>query len=75
MTLQEQLTGIRERIVALSERLSMALEDRLDPAPALALEGDEQAKARHLFVSQARKIEAELQRLTALAEGFRVHIY
>jgi len=69
------LMQIRDLLVEKSEKLSILLETQLNPSPALRLEGTEQKKAQHLFVSQARKIEAELNKLTRLAENFRVHIY
>lgn len=69
------LVRVRERLVEKSEDLSIALEHQLDPTPALRLSGTERAKAQHLFMSQARKIEAELNKLTVLAQKFRIHIY
>jgi hypothetical protein len=75
VTVREQLAGIRERLVAKAEDLSIKLDAQLDPAVAAALDGTDQQKARHLFVSQARKLEADLNRLLALAQNFRVHIY
>lgn len=70
-----QLVRIRERLVEKAEDLSIALEHQLDPGPATRLTGEERAKARHLYVSQAKKIEAELNKLARLTENFRVHIY
>jgi hypothetical protein len=69
------LVRVRERLVEKAEDLSIALEHQLDPQPALRLSGTERDKARHLYMSQARKIEAELNKLATLAEKFRVHIY
>ena len=69
------LSRLRDRLVEKAEDVSIALEANMKPGVAAGLNGDEQAKARHLFNSQARKIEAELNKLLALAKNFRVHIY
>lgn len=69
------LVRIRERLVEKAEELSIKLENQLDPGPAVRLEGKERDKARHLYVSQSKKIEAELNKLITLADNFRVHIY
>jgi len=69
------LVRVRERLVEKAEDLSIALEHQLDPQPALGLTGEDRAKARHLYMSQARKIEAELNKLATLTQKFRVHIY
>jgi hypothetical protein len=70
-----QLLTIRDRLVCKAEEVSIKLRANMDPGVAAALSGDDQDKARHLFVTQAKKIEAELNKLTALAEKFRVHIH
>ena len=48
---------------------------RGDPAVASRLSGGDRAKARHLYMTQARKIDIELNKLSALVEKFCVHIY
>lgn len=70
-----QLSRIRDGLVEKAENISMRLEDLMDPAVASRLSGDERAKARHLYVTQAKKLETELNKLGALVEKFRVHIY
>jgi hypothetical protein len=70
-----QLIAIRDRLVLKAEEVSIKLEANMNPGVAAALSGDDQAKARHLFLSQARKIEAELNKLEKLAEKFRTHIH
>ena len=69
------LVRIRERLIEKAEDLSTKVENQLDPGPAVRLTGRERDKARHLYVTQARKIEAELNKLLALTDHFRVHIY
>ena len=69
------LVRLRERLVEKAEELSIQLEHQLDPMPATRLKGTERQKAQHLFISQSKKIEAELNKLLRLAEKFRVHIY
>jgi len=70
-----QLIRIRDRLIFKAEEVSIKLEANMDPGVAAALSGDDQAKARHLFLSQARKIEAELNKLEKLAEKFRSTIH
>lgn len=70
-----QLLKVRDKLVDQAESLSIQLETQMNPGPAASLEGDEQAKARHLFLSQAKKIETQLNKLTVLVNNFRVHIY
>jgi hypothetical protein len=69
------LLGVRTRLVEKAEEISIRLEDRMVPGVAASLTGDEQAKARHLYLTQARKIERELNKLLAMADNFKVHIY
>jgi len=70
-----QLAGIRDKLVLKAEEVSIKLEANMNPGVAAALSGADQAKARHIFLAQARKIEAELNKLERLAETFRVHIH
>ena len=70
-----QLAGIRDRLVFKAEEISIKLEANMNPGVAAGLSGEDQAKARHLFLSQARKIEAELHKLDLLAGKFRTHIH
>lgn len=70
-----QLAGIRDRLVVKAEEVSIKLDANMNPGVAAALSGVDQAKARHLFLVQAKKIEAELNKLELLAEKFRVHIH
>jgi len=70
-----RLRSLRENLIEKAEDLSIKLEANMNPGVAASLRGDDQRKAQHLFESQARKIEAELNKLMALAESFRVHIY
>jgi len=70
-----QLLALRDKLVVKAEEVSIKLEANMNPGVAAALSGADQAKARHLFVVQARKIEAELNKLQRLAETFRTHIH
>lgn len=70
-----ELSTIRERLVLLAEEISIKLEANMKPNVAAALAGDDQAKAAHTYRSQARKIQAELKKVEALAESFRSHIH
>ena len=70
-----QLSRLRDRLVLKAEEISIKLEANMNPGVAAGCRGDDQAKARHLFLSQARKIETELNKLTRLAEGFKAHIH
>lgn len=70
-----QLSKLRDKLVEKAEDLSIKLEANMNPGVAAGCQGEDQAKARHLFVTQARKIETELNKLMRLAEGFKVHIH
>jgi hypothetical protein len=70
-----QLSRLRNKLVEKAEEVSIKLEANMNPGVAAGLRGDDQAKARHLFLSQARKIEADLNKLLGLAENFRTHIH
>jgi hypothetical protein len=70
-----QLSRLRDRLVEKAEDISIKLEANMNPGVAAGCRGSDQAKARHLFLSQARKIETELNKLMRLAEGFKVHIH
>lgn len=74
-TTHNPLTAIKDHLVELAEDLSTKLEGRLDPNPTLSLEGIERAKADHRFLAQAKKIEAELLRLSGLIDHFQVHAF
>lgn len=67
------LRSLKDRLVELAEDLSIKLESQLDPNPTIALEGVEHQKARHRYLAQAKKIEAELVKLSFLVERFQVH--
>jgi hypothetical protein len=73
--LLSRLMYLRDRLVLKAEEVSIKLEGNMNPGVAASLSGDDQKKARHLFESQARKIEAELNKLMVLAENFRTHIH
>lgn len=66
---------MRDRLVLRAEEVSIKLEANMNPGVAASLSGDDQRKAVHLFESQARKIEAELNKLLRLSENFRTHIH
>ena len=70
-----QLSKLRDRLVEKAEDISIKLEANMKPGVAAGCKGEDQTKARHLFVAQARKIETELNKLMRLAEGFKVHIH
>lgn len=70
-----QLLRVRNALVEKAEGLSIQLEAQMNPGVAASLKGDEQAKAHRLFLTQATRIEAELNKLLKLTEDFRVHIY
>lgn len=70
-----QLTRLREKLVFKAEEISIKLEANMKAGVAAGLRGEDQTKARHLFVTQARRIETELNKLLRLAEGFKVHIH
>lgn len=70
-----ELKKMRDELVMEAEEVSMVLEDRMRPGVAAALRGDDQAKARRLFVTQAERLKRELHKLKKLAEEFRVHIH
>jgi len=70
-----ELSKIRDRLVERAEEISIKLDANMNPGVAASLEGKEQSKALHLFVTQAKKLERELRKLENLAESFRVHIY
>jgi hypothetical protein len=69
------LSRLRDTMVEKAEELSILLEANMKPAVAAGLNGDDQAKARHLYETQARKLNTELTKLLRLAENFRNHIY
>lgn len=70
-----KLNLVRRRLVEKAEELSILLEGNLRPGVAATLKGSEKAKAQHLFLTQTRKIEAELNKLMALTRNFRNEIY
>lgn len=70
-----QLIRLRDRLIFKAEEVSIKLEATMKPGVAAGLRGSDQAKARHLYVSQAKKIETELNKLMALADSFRSHIH
>jgi len=69
------MVALKEHLIDLADNLSIRLESQLNAEPTLALEGVEHKKAQHRFVAQAKKIEAELTRLTFLVERFQVHSF
>lgn len=70
-----QLAELRETLILQAENIAMVLQDKMKPQVVANLRGEEQSKARHRYLTQAAKIETELNKLTVLAESFRTHLF
>lgn len=69
------LEEVVEKLVDKAETLSIKIENNLDVTPAMLLEGVERMKARHRFLSQAEKLNRDLNEMIRFVDGFKVHSY
>jgi hypothetical protein len=70
-----ELEKVVEKLVDKAEVLSGKIEANLDFSPTLALRGVDLMKARHRFLTQAEKLDRDLNALIHFVEGFQIHSY
>ena len=73
--LLSELSRRRDAIIEKLDGVSVRLEHQMNPGVAAGLDGEDRAKARELFLAQAKRIEALLNQLDKAAENFRTHIH
>ena len=70
-----ELSRNRDALIERLDAVSVRLEHQMNPGVAAALDGEDRAKARELFLAQSKRIRALLNQLDQLAEDFRTHIH